>query len=220
MLELMSGTQPYLHSRSSPRPAYTALSLIHPVFSVLQQRIGSRSKFFSENVALGVASGSIDMFEYDACTLNSLVSNAQYAVRFGQASRRIQVRCTTLNSYCQDRVIDRIDVLKIDTEGYDLAVLQGGEQMLAKGAIRFVYVEFNDLHLKEGATGGALLPISEFLRDHGFRFIASYNDYILTEGELFSVSNALFAISPNVFCDRTRGREVHSLSPTRPATDV
>jgi FkbM family methyltransferase len=186
----------------------------HPsTFSILQQRIESRSKFFGENVALGVANGSIDMFEYDACTLNSLVPNAQYAVRFGQAGRRIQVRCTTLSSYCQDRGIDRIDVLKIDTEGYDLTVLQGAEQMLAKGAIRFVYVEFNDLHLQEGATGGALLPIGEFLRDYGLRFIASYNDYIVTEGELFSVSNALFAAPPNVFRDRDMGREGLSLSP-------
>jgi FkbM family methyltransferase len=169
----------------------------HPsTFSNLRQRIGTGRKFSGENVALGHAVGSVDMFEYDASVLNSLAPDAPFAVRFGQVGRRIQVCCTTLSAYCREKGIDRVDVLKIDTEGHDLAVLQGARQMLAKGAIKFVYVEFNDLQPKTGTSGGALCPMDEFLRRFGFRFIASYNDYIVAEGELFAVSNALFAASP------------------------
>jgi hypothetical protein len=136
------------------------------------------------------------MFEYDMSLLNSLTSDAPFAVRFGLEGRCIQVCCTTLSAYCREKGIDRIDVLKIDTEGHDLAVLQGAEQMLSKGAIRFVYVEFNDLQPKMGTAGGALCPMDEFLRPFGFRFIASYNDFIVAEGELLVVSNALFAAPP------------------------
>jgi hypothetical protein len=46
-------------------------------------------------------------------------------------------------------------------------------------------------------AGGALLPIDKFLNGYGFRFIASYNDYIVTDSDFFSVSNALFAAPPN-----------------------
>jgi FkbM family methyltransferase len=161
--------------------------------------MGTHQKFSAENLALGSSVGSAEMFEFDSSTLNSLVPNAPYVVRFKQPHRRIQVRCTTLDAYCKERGIDRIDVLKIDTEGYDLTVLRGGTKILASNAVRFVYVEFNDLQLREGSTGGALLPIDELLRGYGFRFIASYNDYIITEGELFSVSNALFAVPPASF---------------------
>jgi FkbM family methyltransferase len=169
----------------------------HPsTFAALKKRLGTHPRFRGENMALGVVDGSVDLFEYDISLLNSLLPDAPYAVRFEQKARRIQVPCTTLSSYCQANGIDRIDVLKIDTEGYDLAVLQGAEETLAKGAVRFVYVEFNDLQPKEGATGGALVPMDRFLRGFGFRFIASYNDYVVTEGELFSVSNALFAAPP------------------------
>jgi hypothetical protein len=153
--------------------------------------------FRAENLALGSMTGGTDMYEYDASELNSLVPDAPYAVRFKKAARRIPVHCTTLDSYCNQQRIERIDVLKIDTEGYDLYVLRGSTQMLAKGAIRFVYVEFNDLNSWGGTTGGALLPIDELLRGYGFRFIASYNDYVVTEGELFLVSNALFAAPPS-----------------------
>jgi FkbM family methyltransferase len=169
----------------------------HPsTFSNLRQRIGTGRKFSCENVALSLAAGNVDMFEYDTPVLNSLAADAPFAVRFGLEGRRIQACCTTLCAYCREKGIDRIDVLKIDTEGHDLAVLQGAEQMLAKGAIRFVSVEFNDLQPKTGATGGALCPMDEFLRRFGFRFIASYNDFIVAEGELFAVSNALFAAPP------------------------
>jgi FkbM family methyltransferase len=169
----------------------------HPsTFGKLQQRVGTGRKFLGENLALGVAVGTVDMFEYDMSLLNSLASDAPFAVRFGLEGRRMEVSCTTLSSYCREKGIDRIDVLKIDTEGHDLAVLQGAAEMLAKGAIRFVYVEFNDLQGKEGTTGGALCPIDGLLRRFGFQFIATYNDLIVTEGELLVVSNALFAVPP------------------------
>jgi FkbM family methyltransferase len=173
----------------------------HPAtFKLLERRIGSQPMVRTERVALGVAVGSIEMFEYDASTtISSLQPKAPFAVRFKMEGRPIAVSCTTLDHYCEEQYLDRIDVLKIDTEGHDLNVLHGGTGMLAKGAVRFVYVEFNDLHVKEGEVGGALLPIDDFLRSYGFRFVASYNDYIVMEGEFFSVSNALFA-APPCFC--------------------
>jgi FkbM family methyltransferase len=169
----------------------------HPsTFSALRRRIGTGRKFSGENIALGITVGKVEMFEYGASALNSLVPDAPFAVRFGLEGRRIQVGCTTLSAYCLEKGIDRVDVLKIDTEGHDLAVLQGAEGMLARGAIRFVYVEFNDLQPRMGTTGGGLCPMDALLRKFGFRFIATYNDYMVSEGEFFAVSNALFAAPP------------------------
>ena len=103
---------------------------------------------------------------------------------------------TTVDEFSSQNKIDRIDVLKIDTEGFDLVVLEGARSMLQKRAIKFIYVEFNDLQPKEGIFGGALMPFDTLLQEYGFRFIASYNDYISLHGELFSVNNALFALTP------------------------
>ena len=88
-------------------------------------------------------------------------------------------------------------MLKIDTEGFDLEVLKGAAAMLKRGAISFVYFEFNDIQPDENSAGGALAPIDEFLRRHQYRFITSYNDYIVTDGDLFAVSNALYALPKN-----------------------
>ena len=68
--------------------------------------------------------------------------------------------------------------------------------MLQAGSIRFVYCEFNELFPRDGIAGGALLPLAELLSSYGYRFVASYNDYIMTTGEMFGVSNALFVLPP------------------------
>lgn len=169
----------------------------HPVtFSKLMTRKHDQPRWSAINSALGSEIGEVVMFEYNNSSINSLTDKAQYAVRFGQESQRISVKCTTIDAYCARSGIERIDVLKIDTEGYDFAVLQGSSVMLQKHAVKFIYFEFNDLLPTDGTSGGALLPIYDLLRPHGYRFVASYNDYIVTDGEMFSVSNALFALPP------------------------
>jgi FkbM family methyltransferase len=142
--------------------------------------------------ALGAEAGDKIMHTYQVSLINSLVPNAQFAVRFGHQSAPITVGCTTVDLFCTERGIKHIDVLKIDTEGFDLEVLKGARTMLELGAISFVYFEFNDIQSSENAVGGALFPIDVFLRRHQYRFIATYNDYVVTAGNLFAVSNALY----------------------------
>jgi hypothetical protein len=47
-----------------------------------------------------------------------------------------------------------------------------------------------------GVSGGALAPIAKLIRPFGYRFVATYTDRIVTEGEMLGVSNALFALPP------------------------
>jgi FkbM family methyltransferase len=153
--------------------------------------IGPRAHAF--NLALSDRAGEADFFDYGAlATSNSLVEDAQYATRTKHDVTVRKVECDTLDNLCDRLGIEHIDVLKVDTEGHDLAVLQGAGRMLSQHRIRSIYVEFNTIGPKAGTTGGALLPISTMLEPLGFRFIASYAEYMITTGELFVTSNALF----------------------------
>jgi len=170
----------------------------HPsTFSKLMANFSNEARFKGANIALGHEIGEVAMFQYDLSTVASLVPDTQYSTRFGGDSNRVAVQCTTLDLYCANNRIEQIDVLKIDTEGFDLMVLQGSQSMLQKHGIKFIYVEFNDLQPTPGTFGGALIPIDTLLRPYGYRFIASYMDYIVTEGEMFLLSNALFALPPS-----------------------
>ena len=150
-------------------------------------------RFHPFNLALSDKAGEARFFDYGAfATSNSLVENAQYAARTAHPVTVRSVQCETLDAFCSSHRIDRIDVLKIDTEGHEMEVLHGASQMLSSHRIRFVYVEFNSLLPKAGTSGGALMPISNILEPLGFRFVASYADYMITTGDLFVTSNALF----------------------------
>jgi FkbM family methyltransferase len=182
--------------RQFPRARVTSFEPHPDTFSRLIDRLGSEIRFTGVNAALGTEIGEVEMFEYHSSKINSLTACAPYAVRHRAKSERIFVQCQTLDAYCEYNHIDQVDILKLDTEGYDLMVLQGGCAMLRQQAFKFIYVEFNDLRPKEGAFGGGLTPIDDLLRPRGYRFVASYTDYIVTQGELFAVSNALFALPP------------------------
>ena len=69
--------------------------------------------------------------------------------------------------------------------------------MLEQQAIKFIFFEFNDIHPRQEASSGALAPIDRLIRHHGYRFVATYNDYVVPDGELFVVSNALYTLPPD-----------------------
>jgi FkbM family methyltransferase len=170
----------------------------HPsTFANLMAKVGGNPRFQGFNIALGTDIGEVEMIEYDRFKANSLTPNNPHATRFNKHGRRIPVRETTLDTFCSEHSIDNIDLLKTDVEGFDLVVLQGSSLMLQKQAVKFVLVEFFDLLPTDGVFGGALMPFEDLLGPFGFRFVAAYNNYISTAGELFSTSNALFCLPPS-----------------------
>jgi FkbM family methyltransferase len=61
----------------------------------------------------------------------------------------------TLDDYCESRGVRRIDLLKLDVEGHELAVLRGARRMLERGAIDTILFEF----------GGTDIDSRTFLQD-------------------------------------------------------
>jgi FkbM family methyltransferase len=56
------------------------------------------------------------------------------------ASERIEVQ--TIDSFCEKQQIDRIDFLKMDVEGHEMAVLRGAKSMLDANRISMIQFEF------------------------------------------------------------------------------
>jgi FkbM family methyltransferase len=79
------------------------------------------------------------------------------------ASRR--VRGITLDAYCAERGIDRIDLLKLDVEGAELEALRGARRLLDEGRIRCLVFEVSQA-MVEG-MGHDPAEIFELLRGAG-----------------------------------------------------
>lgn len=71
---------------------------------------------------------------------NSLVYDAAMAA---QALGFVSTPVTTLDIYCHEAGIDRIHILKCDTEGHDLAVMHGAAGLLQAGRIDVFQFEYN-----------------------------------------------------------------------------
>lgn len=83
----------------------------------------------------------------------------------GAAGEAVPVR--RLDDCLTDWGVDRVDLLKIDVEGSEPAVLDGASAALAAGRIRAVLCEFNEVWLKQAGTTAVELHAK--LLGHGFR---------------------------------------------------
>jgi len=64
------------------------------------------------------------------------------------------------DTFCRDRGIERIDFVKIDTEGHEMAVLEGFGDMISEGRVDCIQFEY----------GGTWIDARKFLGD-AFRFL-------------------------------------------------
>lgn len=169
----------------------------HPeTFQALKRAVQS-PRFEPINLAMSNKSGPVPFYDYgELGRANSMVSDSQYAAHTKFASRTLEVHATTIDEFCRDRDVRAIDMLKIDTEGHELAVLEGARHLLDGGKPMFVYAEFNSVTPRPGSSGGALAPLSQILELHGFQFVATYPEYMLNKDSLFVVSNVLYVRPP------------------------
>lgn len=65
----------------------------------------------------------------------------------------VPVRVDTIDGYCERLGIQKIDLLKIDTQGNDANVLRGALRMLQNGNIHVFYVEVMLMPMYEGQAG-------------------------------------------------------------------
>jgi FkbM family methyltransferase len=95
------------------------------------------------NQALSETPGEMTLYdfaEHDGSTQASL-SREAVALFSGNVVEH-RVTCNTIDGFMAERGIDRIDLLKVDTEGFDLSVLRGARQALAAGRIGTIQFEF------------------------------------------------------------------------------
>jgi FkbM family methyltransferase len=58
--------------------------------------------------------------------------------------RSVPFEIVSLDDFCADQGVDRIDFLKIDVEGLELEVLRGAARMLAEGRLGIIQFEFGE----------------------------------------------------------------------------
>lgn len=111
-------------------------------FGRLKQVFNQNSQVILNNFALSDAEGEAVLYsDFNGSGLASLANrDLGHAGVIMQDHQKISVK--TLDSYCWEKNISQIDFLKLDVEGFEFAVLKGGQKLLAGGHIKFIQFEF------------------------------------------------------------------------------
>jgi FkbM family methyltransferase len=144
-------------------------------------------------LALGRESRAATFYQYRFNETNSLLPKAIGAEDFiVDSSYMIEedtstVDVTTIDEFCSEHDIASIDLLKIDTQGYELEVLAGARRLLQ--SVPFIYAEVTFVRYYEQQP--LFQDVYQFLYERGYRLVALYESGFLTH--YYQVGgNALF----------------------------
>lgn len=156
-------------------------------FDVLRQKIAGMSDVFAWNYALGAAAGSGKLFENSCSDMSSLLQldTAGWGTIEGQAP----VEVTTVDEFLATHGIPKVDILKSDTQGYDLEVLKGADSALRQGKITLVYSEFIFSPMYRDLP--SFDEMFRYLTDCGFVLVSIYNFHY--QNDCASFADVLFA---------------------------
>lgn len=88
------------------------------------------------------------------------------------------IELRTLDSFCEERKIKRIDFLKLDVEGNEFKVLEGAKKMIENNAITFIQFEF----------GGCNIDSRIFFQDFWYLLSPKYRIYRILKDNFVEIS--------------------------------
>lgn len=115
----------------------------HPKnFSILKAA-SQKNAFTAIPCAVSNESGSVKLYDFADKDGSTQASLGEETIIFQDDSKTVSydVKCITLDEFISEHDIKNIDLLKIDTEGFDLSVLQGGQNMIRNSVAKLIQFE-------------------------------------------------------------------------------
>lgn len=155
-------------------------------YSSLLDNFSDNANIILNNTGMSDKDGTLEFNEYSWDAMNSFLTRA-----YGKAKivDTYNVNVTSVDTYCKKQGINYIHILKSDTEGFELKVLEGAKNMMKQNKIQFVFVElFFDVNFHDQASVG---EIFSYLESQNFSLVRFY-DFGLTGDGVATRSDALF----------------------------
>lgn len=184
-----------------PHARVHAFEPVGSTFNTLEQNVRALDGVSLHRLALSDFAGRATMTADANSPLNRLLDGAPATAAGAPLTE--SVATDTIDRFCAERRIARIDLLKVDAEGADLKVLEGGAEMLRDGRVAFVFAEVG---FKPDDSGHVHLPV---LLDHLLRAGVepySFYDYCRLKPPAY-VDEGLGLVFANVLfvCPRAMG---------------
>jgi FkbM family methyltransferase len=155
-------------------------------FQTLRERTLGITGLHLINAGLGAHPEIKTFVENQSPDISSFLEPGQDC--WGSVKQRLSFRLDTIDEYCERAGVQHIDVLKSDTQGFELEVLRGASRMFEQKRIRLIYLEIIFSAMYQGLPG--IDEVFKFLFDHGFRVVSFYDMHY--QNGLLSWTDVLF----------------------------
>ncbi len=155
-------------------------------FQTLKQQTSGLENVHLWNCALGSSSGQNVLLENSESDMSSFLPLSEFG--WGTVTNETLVEVTTIDQFCRNQDIEQIDILKSDTQGFDLEVFKGAERTIVANKIGLIYFEmiFSDQY----KNLPSIAEIYDFLTGRDFLLVSFYQfNY---QQQLASWTDALF----------------------------
>lgn len=136
-------------------------------FNIALDKNNSKKKFYL-NEFLPHSGSSLKKITMSDLTWN--FTRKLFLLSLNKKFKTLFVKTQTLDSFCKEKNITKIEILKIDVEGSELDVLIGSKKMLKK--INIIYIEIFD---KKNNFDKKFKTISDLLKKYNFELVKTKN---------------------------------------------
>lgn len=139
------GSTSLYFSKLSPDATIFAFEPNQETFSKLQSNLSfnRNSRILPQNIGLGDKNSVMKLFEVDENNpgMNRILPD-------GSQFPFTTIQIERLDDFCKRHEINKIDFMKIDVEGFEYAVLEGGQNII-KSCKPLIFLELDDSNLRD-----------------------------------------------------------------------
>lgn len=165
-----------------------------PSFRILQESMRHHKNVRVFNIAFSDKTGHTEFYVNESSATNSILeTHPDGGKNWNQRSlntiEKIQINTITLDEFIAKNKIEKIDILKLDTQGTEYQILEGAKKAMNENKIPLIYMEMITRPTYKGQKD--LDEILLLLRNNGFKLYNFYNYSYNSLGELRQV-DAIF----------------------------
>lgn len=179
------GETALLYARKAPNARIFSFEPAPANYELLSRAVAGHARIQCARTAVGSAAGELPLYEGRSSQEHSLVPHG-----CATSATLLRTPVATVDDLARDRGVDRIDLLKTDTEGFDLDVMRGATGLLARHAIDFIYAEVG--FSRDDTQHTYFIDLFEFLGERGYRLLGLYDVMPKPSPWRIAFANALF----------------------------
>jgi FkbM family methyltransferase len=144
-------------------------------FEALKKHCTNRANVKCFNIAFGSekADMSIQVVQDETSVINSLSDQFQSNLKNDSESyQTVNIKVEKLNDFVKEHGVNKIDLLKIDTEGYEVEVLKGATELLKSGKVAAIICEAG--FMRSNPRNTYFGDINDILEQYGYALFGIY----------------------------------------------